>query len=109
MTDKGTVIVPATGVEVKITPIAFHRYAKDYLNLAQFLTFDGPFSPVPYFVIWCSIELSLKAFLRVNDVSTKDLRNMKKYGHNIISLLNKAKDFDTSTRLRGDSMRSERP
>jgi hypothetical protein len=93
MTDGGSAFVYVGGVEVKITPIGLHRFAQEYLSIVKIPEKETPFSPVPYFLVCRSIELSLKAYLRVKDISMSNLRKKGAYGHDLEKLLNGAKDL----------------
>lgn len=36
---------------MRISPYGFHKYAMDYLEIAEKLTSEAEYSPVPYFFI----------------------------------------------------------
>ena len=93
MTDGGSAFVYVGGVEVKITPIGLHRFAQEYLSIVKIPEKETPFSPVPYFLVCRSIELSLKAFLRVKEIPMSNLKKKGIYGHDLETLLNGAKDL----------------
>lgn len=67
----------------------FHTSADECLRAADILYEAGWTDPVPtiLFLIGQSIELSLKSFLRGSGYSIQDLRNPKKFGHNIENAL----------------------
>lgn len=73
----------------RTTPVGLARYAFDYLEAALVVderlgrgTEYSRIAPVPaYFLLTHSVELTLKAYLRHNDVSVTDLS--KKFGHNL--------------------------
>jgi hypothetical protein len=73
------------------------RYATDFLSAAQ--TFEPPknrFSPVPYYLICHSIELSLKAFLFSAGFKKKE---RKELSHNLEKALDEAEHKGLSTHL----------
>lgn len=92
MTEKLSVVVPPEGPVVEITPLVLHRFAQEYLSLVKITEKETPFSPVPYFLVCRSIELSLKAFLRVKDIPVRNLKKKGMYGHDLVTLLDGAKD-----------------
>jgi len=66
-----------------LSPDLFRTYAVQYLQCHRAFKPDAKYSPVPYFLICRSIELSLKAkHLEVK--SRKDVKD--KYGHNLAKL-----------------------
>lgn len=75
----------------RVGPLCYHLYAEDFLRAAQALP-QRPdrFPRVSYYLCCHSIELSLKAFLRLAGVSAKELRDPKKFGHNLERLLDRA-------------------
>lgn len=91
MRDKGIAFIYEGGVVIKMTPIGLHRFAQEYLSIVRIPEKNTPFSPVPYFLICRSIELSLKAFLRVKNIPMSKLRKKGIYGHDLETLLNNAK------------------
>jgi len=93
MREKGIGFTYEGSVVIKITPISLHRFAQEYLSIVKIPEKETPFSPVPYFLVCRSIELSLKAFLRVKNIPVSKLRKKGKYGHDLETLLNNAKDL----------------
>lgn len=79
----GDVTVKIVGVSANVSPMAFHRWASHYMRCYE--TFDamGKFSPVPYFLLCRSIELSLKA-IHLKSISRAQVKS--KYSHNIMAL-----------------------
>ena len=58
------VIVHVQGIDVNLSPDAFHIYAGHYYKCKQdFVSPDGYVSPLPYFLLCRAIELELKARL----------------------------------------------
>jgi hypothetical protein len=94
MMNKGSAYVYVGGAVAKITPIGFHRFAQDYLSIVKIPEKGTPFSPVSYFLVCRSIELSLKAFLRSKDIPMRNLKRIGLYGHDLKTLLNAAKNLD---------------
>jgi hypothetical protein len=92
MTEKLSVVIQPEGFVFKMTPIGYHRFAQEYLSIVKIPEKETPFSPVPYFLVCRSIELSLKAFLRVKDIPMSNLKKKGIYGHDLETLLNGAKD-----------------
>lgn len=71
-----------------ISPLGFHRYASEFLSAARSIEQSDIFSPVPYYLLCRALELTLKAFLLARGLSKKELKNMKKYGHDLEKLFN---------------------
>jgi hypothetical protein len=59
----GNVVIKVPPMVLHISPLGFHRYASEFLRAAQGFKINDGFSPVPYYLICRSTELSLKAFL----------------------------------------------
>lgn len=93
MTGKLSVVIQPDGFLFKMTPVGYHRFAQEYLSIVKIPEKDTPFSPVPYFLVCRSIELSLMAFLRVKDISMSSLKKKEIYGHDLETLFNGAKDL----------------
>jgi hypothetical protein len=90
----------------KTTPIGLARYARKFFNCAlaadEKMGHKLGFAPIPVmYLVAQSIELCLKSYLIFKGVPLNDLR--KKYGHDLIKSLKKAKelglDRDTSVNL----------
>jgi len=85
----------------RTTPIGMIRYAKDFRDAS--LAADDQLgkkegfeiiAPIPVmYLIAHSMELSIKAFLLFKGVEMKDLKKYKKYGHDIMKCLKKAKEL----------------
>jgi hypothetical protein len=59
---RSDVRVYVQGIEVNVSPDAFHIYAGHYYKCKQdFKPPDNYFSPVPYFLLCRAIELEIKA------------------------------------------------
>jgi hypothetical protein len=87
-------------MEERTTPYGMWRYGNDFRQAAiEVLMLHHTeilFMPY-YFLLGQSIELSLKSFLLASGVSLADLRNPKKFGHDLKILLNKARRRDLKT------------
>ena len=68
---------------LNISPALFRRHARQYLACHRAFKPDTPSSPVPYFLLCRSIELSLKA-KHLESLSRKQVK--KEYGHNLAKL-----------------------
>lgn len=79
----GDVTVHIVGVSANVSPMAFRLWASHYMRCYE--TFDamGKFSPVPYFLLCRTIELSLKA-IHLKSISRAQVKS--KYSHNIMAL-----------------------
>jgi hypothetical protein len=82
--------------EDRTTAIGLARYAYDYISAAILVERHDPnpghLSPIPaYFLAVHGIELTLKAFLRHEGVSSRDLRN--DFGHDLHACHRKAKEL----------------
>lgn len=82
------IVLKASTLSLRITPLGFHRYANEYLKAAKDFQKTKEFSPVPYFLFSISIELALKAFLLAKDVPIASLK--RQIGHNLEKALDKA-------------------
>jgi hypothetical protein len=83
------IIIKMESMSLKITPLGFHKYARDYLRTADNLTLESQYSPVPYFLYCRAIELGLKAYLLAKG---KDLKFVKKkVGHDLTKGLENAR------------------
>ena len=73
----------------EIHSFQFHEHATDYLAAAEIVAKDDRRLLLPaYFLVCQSIELGLKAFLRLKQVSTQTLK--KGVGHNLKKALEQA-------------------
>jgi hypothetical protein len=80
-------------MEIHVTPFGFIADAADFLDAAKQFKARRRFSPVHYYLLCHSIELSLKCFLLGKGVSKKALMDKKKYGHHLIKVLTKARQL----------------
>jgi len=80
-----------------ITPLGFHLYASDFLAAANEFKCPDRFSPVPYSLYCRSIELTLKAFLLGKGLSKEELKDRNKFGHDLVNLINRARDLGIET------------
>jgi hypothetical protein len=92
------VTVYLQGVEVNVSPDAFHIYAGHYYKCKQdFKCPDDAFSPVPYFLLCRAIELQIKAKL-LKQRKQKQVKH--EFGH---GLLDAYKALDAQERILGQS------
>lgn len=84
----------------RTTAVGLARYAYEYLEAAILVdereTQRNPgskISPIPaYFLAYHAIELTLKAYLRLNRLTVEQLGD-RKYGHNLRTCYRKAKEL----------------
>lgn len=82
-------------VKAYVGPLALHAYAADFLRAAHSVpSQEQRFSPVAYYLYCHSIELALKAFLRIKGVSVIRLSNRRHFGHDLTRLLDGAIALD---------------
>ena len=74
---------------INVTPFGFHQYASDFLQAARPFPRSSRFSPAPYYLLYLSIELSLKAFLLTRGATKTELK--RNLGHDLDRLLARAK------------------
>jgi hypothetical protein len=81
--------VPSPAV-AHVGAFGLHRYANEFLGAAmRFEPQDAGFTPVPYYLVCRSIELSLKSYLVARGLKRNDL---KQIGHNLNKALHAASD-----------------
>ncbi len=85
----GNVVIKAPPMVLHISPLGFHRYASEFLRAAQGFKINDGFSPVPYYLICRSMELSLKAFLLAKGFPKRRLKE-RNLGHDLEKILKKA-------------------
>lgn len=86
------VVVHAPAIVADVGPIGLHRYACQFLRAGlAYKPDDAGFSPVPYYLICRSIELSLKSFLLARGVRRSELK--LKLRHDLMKLLEKAESL----------------
>lgn len=82
------VTVQAPPSTLNVSPVGFYSFGFDYLVYAKRCRKPkGRYSPVPYFLSCQAIELLFKAWLSAQGITSKELRDPKKYGHNLDRLL----------------------
>lgn len=85
------IVIKVPSNVVNISPLGFHFYAAEFLKSAiEGPQVTGRYSPVPYYLLSRSIELSLKAFLLAKGFPKQKLRKMGKNGHDLEGALKKA-------------------
>jgi hypothetical protein len=83
------VVIQVNTTHLFITPLGFHTYATDFLTAVRELKAPPHFSPVPYYLLCRSIELSLKCYLLGTGVTKKILK--EKLGHDLEKILERAR------------------
>lgn len=74
-----------------ISPNGLLKHSQEFFAAADLILNKADVVSLPaYFLLGRSIELSLKAFLLASGMKMSELRS-KKYGHNLLALLEKAK------------------
>jgi len=82
--------ISIAGATARLSPLALHKYAKDFLRAGISLEASCvPFSPVQYYLLARAVELALKAFLSANGITLKELAG---YGHSLVKLLRAAEN-----------------
>lgn len=71
-----------------VSPYYFVRYAEDFLAASNSHESTAGFSPVEFYLVCHSIELSLKGFLLLKGVSKDEIR-WKPLGHDLDNILEK--------------------
>jgi len=82
------VLKPETG-KIFISPLGFLIYAEDFLKAYNKYDIDKSFTPVPYYLVCRSIELSLKGFLIAKGIKKNDLKS-NNLGHDLKKVLAEA-------------------
>lgn len=85
----GSPNISPPAAKIRITPTGFHMYAEQFLAADQSSQQGKGFSPVPYYLVCRSIELTLKAFLLAERAPIDEIK--RKIGHNLVKALDKAK------------------
>ena len=88
--------IKADSIPIHLSPYGLFYYGKEFFNAAKGVVQSTKYSPVPYYLYCHSIELVLKAFLLVKKVPKKDLPNRNLYGHDLETILKRAKELDLS-------------
>ncbi len=75
------IISGVRGIDVNLSPDAFHMWAEHYYKCKQDFQVPGRFSPVPYFLLCRAVELELKS----RHLHEKDQRQVKnEFGHDLL-------------------------
>ena len=91
MSSQVQVIRPVSIVD-DISPLGYHRYAKQFHSAGQFIFPEKVFSPVRYYLYCRALELVLKSFLLAKGV-TKSRLKRRDLGHNLESILGLAEQY----------------
>lgn len=86
------IVIKADPIVIHINPMGFHIYASEFFSAAGEPKSEVPFSPVPYYLICRSIELSLKSYLIAKGIPHKELKQ-RELGHDLVKVLQKAKSL----------------
>ena len=78
-----------------VTPLGFHRYSSEFLEVRKNTQLKQGFWPVRYYLIGHALELALKAFLLVKKVPIKEIKS-KSLGHNLNSIIERAERLELS-------------
>ncbi len=82
------------------TSEGFWTHAREFFEAADLLLKDDGERVLPiYFLLGRSIELALKAYLLKSGVSIEELRNPKRFGHDLRALLAAAKDHGIEAKV----------
>ena len=79
---------------IHATPYGFNIYAADFLDAAKQFKTSRPFSPVPYYLLCHSIELSLKCFLLGKKAASKEELKKREWGHYFGRLMKRASELE---------------
>ena len=87
----------AENIEIRVDGYWLRHYATDFLSAAKsFKTPENRFSPIPYYLICHSIELSLKSFLFTVGFKKKERR---KLNHDLEKILKVAEENGLNAHL----------
>lgn len=85
------------GAVARIGPVGLWLYASHYLRAATLVSKpEVPFEPVRYYLVCHAIELALKAYLSLHQVTMLELSD-NPYGHNLDAILAAAEAKGLST------------
>ena len=102
------VIVQVQPNAINMSPVGFYSFGCDYLMYAKRARKpNGRYSPAPYFLSCQAIELLLKAWLSAKGVTSKELRDVEKYGHNLDRLLARSVEVGLGSHVRITPRRCE--
>ena len=82
------IIITPDPVKIRLSPLGFQTWAKQFLKAAQAIEDTDEFFPVRYFLTCRTIELALKAYLLARGCSRKELKD--KIRHDLCRALKKA-------------------
>ncbi len=85
-------VLKAESAHFFVSPLYFIHYAEDFLEASNSHYSERPFSPVKYYLVCHSIELSLKAYLLLSGVSKNEIRD-RSLGHNLSNILKKCEEL----------------
>jgi len=73
-----------------MAPVAFQRYAAEFLQAAHDLRVDNNYSLVPAFLVCRSLELGLKAFCLAKGDKQTDFKKRDGVGHSLVAAFHRA-------------------
>lgn len=88
--------ISVAGIAANMGPLALHFYANAFLNAAHSLPALTGFDPVRPYLICHAIELGLKAFLSLQNLTMIELADSQ-YGHNFVRILEQAEPRGLTT------------
>ena len=104
MAERKTIVVPIGTATVQMRPVGFALYAEEFFiagcSIPEHSRARGntTFTPVPYYLMCRALELIFKSYLLTKNW-TEDQLSKRKYGHNLESLWNVAKNSGLPTLL----------
>jgi len=90
-------VLKAEPAHINVSPTGFLVYATDFLNAHESYKSDNAFSPASYYLVCRSLELSMKSFLLAKGMARQEIKDRRKYGHDLKKLLRKAKELGINT------------
>ena len=95
-------------ISVNISKVGFKHFGEEYLYYAKQTKMPrGRFSPVPYFLSCQALELLFKAWLSSNGVATAELKNPKKFGHDLAKLFTHSVNLGLGKEVRITKQRTD--
>ena len=99
----------------RTTPLGLITYSKSFMDASlaaddKLGTKEGfeMIAPIPVmYLIAHSMELSLKAYLLHKGIELKELRKLKKYGHNLVKCLKKSKELGLGSIIEIEDLEEE--
>jgi len=86
-------VIKAKTAHINVSPRGFLAYATDFSNAYESYKSDNSFSPASYYLVCRSLELSMKSFLLAKGMTRQEIKDRRKYGHDLKKLLRKAEEL----------------